>query len=104
MMLPVLVVLAAALAWLVALGVTQVKVVDAAREAARSLARSDSEASALAIGRQVAPEQARFSVRREAGEVVVTVSARVRGPGGVFQFLPGFQARATAVAATEPDS
>lgn len=102
MVIPVLVVLSTALAWLVTLGVTQVRVVDAARESARSLARADPMPTALAVGKQVAPDGARFDVRREAGVVTVTVSAQVRGPGGVFDFVPGFPARATAVAVVEP--
>ncbi len=40
--LPVLVLVTAALAWLVALGVAQVRVVDAARETARAIARGES--------------------------------------------------------------
>lgn len=103
MVIPVLVVLSAALSWLVCLGVAQVRVVDAAREAARSLARSQDESTALALGRRVAPDGADFTIRREAGTVEVIVTARVRGPGGVFEFLPGYSARATAVAQTEPD-
>jgi hypothetical protein len=98
--LPVLTLVAAALCWLVALGVAQVRAVDAARETARALARDDDQGSALELGRRVAPAGARFTVERTGGTVRVTVHAEVRGPGGIATF-PGFDAHATAVAAVE---
>lgn len=98
--LPVLTLVAAALCWLVALGVAQVRAVDAARETARALARDDDRGNALDLGRRVAPDGARFTVERAGGTVRVTVDAHVRGPGGVVTF-PGFDAHATAVAAVE---
>ncbi|MFL6060816.1 MAG: TadE family type IV pilus minor pilin [Marmoricola sp.] len=101
--LPVLVVLVAALAWLVCLGVTQVRIVDAARETARALARSESTEVAVDDGRQVAPDGAEFEIHRGAGTVTVMVTVPVGGAGGVFaSLLPRFTARATAVAAVEP--
>lgn len=98
---PILLVLVAALAWLVALGVTQARVVDAARETARALARGDAAATAEAYGQRVAPAGARFVVTTVDGDVRVEVSAQVAGPGGIFK-LPGFLARSTAVARVEP--
>jgi hypothetical protein len=100
--LPVLVLLAVALSWVVCLGVTQVRAVDAARETARSLARGESSASGIALGERIAPAGAQFQVRHDGDVVSVTVSAQVRGPGGVFRFVPGFLAHAEAVAAMEP--
>lgn len=99
---PLLVVLTLGLVWLVSLGVTQVRVVDAAREAARALARDEPPATAVALGERVAPESARFAV--EAGEetVTVTVTAHVTGPGGLFAFLPDVEVDARAVTAKEP--
>ena len=58
MVLPVLVAVALGLVWLVALAATQVRVVDAARETARAAARDDGRASAVALGRRVAPDGA----------------------------------------------
>lgn len=101
MVLPVLVVLTVALAWLVSLGVTQVRVIDAARETARAAARSDSTTAATALGRRVAPDGARVSVSRRGEEVVATVSAPVRGLAGVFRLGPA-TVRSEAVAAVEP--
>jgi hypothetical protein len=100
--LPVLVLIAIALAWLVAFGVSQVRVVDAARETARALARGEDPDVALALGRQVAPDGADLRVSTEGGTVRVVVTAEVRGPGGILGFVPGFDAHAEAVAAQEP--
>lgn len=97
---PVLVLVTMALAWMVALGVTQVRVTDGAREAARALAREDDRAAAIALGKQVAPVGSRFAVSEDAGTVTVTVRAEVRLGDGLLR-LPGFTASATAVAARE---
>jgi hypothetical protein len=102
--LPVLVLFALGLAWLVALGGTQVRVLDAARETVRSAARGEDPGTSLALGRQVAPVGARITLRDEGDTVAATVDAPVRGPGGIFAFLPTYHARATAVAAQEPGS
>lgn len=99
--LPVLVILTAVLAWMVALGVTQARVVDAARETARALARGDEASVSEEYGRRVAPEGARFRITQQGGEVRVEVSARVAGPGGLFA-IPGFLAHSAAVARVEP--
>lgn len=99
--LPVLVLLTLALVWLLSLAVTQVRVVDAARETARALARDESPAVALDLGRRVAPEGARFDVREGADELRVHVLVEVRGPGAFFTFLPAVEIAGEAVAARE---
>jgi triphosphoribosyl-dephospho-CoA synthetase len=104
MVLPVLVLFALGLAWLVALGATQVRALDAARETARALARGEEPGTSLGLGRRVATAGARITVDHGADAVEVTVEAPVRGPGGLFGFLPTYQVRATAVAAEEPVS
>lgn len=100
--LPVVVVFALGLAWLVALGATQVRALDAARETARAVARGEDSATAVGLGRRVATAGARISVRDEGETIEVSVDAPVRGPGGIFAFLPTYHARASAVAAQEP--
>ncbi len=104
MALPVLVLFTLAMAWLVSLGVTQVRALDAAREVARAAARSDSPVDAVALGRRVAPAGSRISVDVDAELVVVRVSAPVRAPGGLFGALGAHTVQARAVAATEPTS
>jgi len=100
--LPTVVLLAMALGWLVSLGVTQVRVVDAARETARAAARSDSDAEAVGLGRRVAPDGSSVSVSRTDDVVTVRVSAPVRGPAGVFAPLGPATVSSEAVAAVEP--
>ena len=101
MMLPLLVATTLALVWLLALAAAQTRVVDAAREVARAVARDESRAAAVALGRRVAPDGAQFRVRSGEGQVVVDVTAEVRGPGGLFRFAPGVTVEARAVAAAE---
>lgn len=73
---------------------TQVRCVDAAREAARLTARGD-QANALSTARSVAPPGADITVRVEGALVVARVSART-------PLLPALILRADAVAAPEP--
>ena len=101
MVLPLLVALTIALAWLLTLGIAQVRAVDAARETARALARDEPEGVAIGLGRQTAPEGARIEVSHSANEVVVVVTSTVSGPGGFFGGLPTVEVRARAVAAME---
>ncbi len=102
MVLPVLVAVALGLAWLLALAATQVRVVDAARETARAAARDDSRSAAVTLGRRVAPDGSRISVHEDGETVVVRVRAQVRGPQGLFRFVPAVHVDAEAVAAKEP--
>lgn len=101
MALPVLAGFALGLVWLVALAVAQVRVVDAARETARALARDETAAVALGLGRRVAPDGAVITVRPGDDTIRVHVVAGVRGPGGLFAFLPAVEVGAEAVAAKE---
>jgi len=101
---PVLMLLSVGLAWLVTIGVTHARVVDAAREAARVVARGESPAAGSALARRVGPDGTRVAVSGDGGTVVVTAVAPVQGPGGLFAFLPAFDVHAQAVAAKEPGS
>lgn len=102
MAVPMLLLIALAMAWLVAIGLVQMQVTDAAREGARSLARGDSPERAASLARQAAPG-ADVAVGREGGTVVVRVHRRVAPPGGLFDALVGMTARATATALDEAD-
>jgi hypothetical protein len=101
---PVLVLLALGLAWLVTLGATEVRALDAARETARAAARGEDTATSVALGERVASSGSRIVVRDEGDTVEVSVDSPVRGPGGIFAFLPTFHVTARAVAAQEPGS
>jgi Flp pilus assembly protein TadG len=99
---PLLLAVTLGMVWAVALAVTQVRVVDAAREVARAAARGDSDEVASAHGRQVAPPDARIDVWRAGDQVTARVVVDVRGPGGLFGFLPPVPVSAEAVAVEEP--
>jgi hypothetical protein len=100
-LLPTLVLLAAALAWVVGLGVAQVQCVDAARDAARALARAESTEAATELAEQSAPKGARVDMRRRAGQVEVEVTYRATPPGGLLDGVAGIDLRATATTPLE---
>lgn len=101
MITPALVAVTIGLVWLLSVGFAQLRTVDAARETARALARGDAEASARALGQQVAPPGATLSIATDGEHVTVIAAAPVRGPGGLFAFLPSFSVRSRAVALQE---
>lgn len=100
LVLPLLVAVTLTMTWLVLVGITQVRVVDAAREAARVMARGEGPDEAATLVRQVAPG-ATLRIERTGGRVVVTVRDRVTPPAGLLGDLPGAVAEAEAVAAVE---
>ena len=101
MVLPLLVIVTAALAWLLGVGADQLRIVDATREVARALARGDDRAAAVALGRRVAPEGTRFTVREEDGLVIVGAAPRRSTPGMAVRLLPAVTVAAEAVALVE---
>lgn len=101
MALPLLIALTIGLAWLLSLGTTQVRLVDASREAARSIARGDDPGSAVAHAQRIAPPGSKISVVDRGETVSVRASARVEGPGGLFRMFPSVGLDADAVAVME---
>lgn len=105
MALPILVALTVGLVWLLSLGAAQLRVIDAARETARAVARGDAVAAAVSAGEQVVPDGGRVVVRSRGdgagGQVVAEATAQVSGPGGLFAMLPPVTLHAEAVAGAE---
>jgi len=101
MVLPLLLAVTVGLVWLLSLGAAQIRTVDAAREAARAAARGDDTGVAVGHGEAVGPAGTRVTVAVDGDTVVATATARVRGPGGLFRWLPGVDLEARAVALTE---
>ncbi len=99
--LPLVLAVTVGLVWLLAAASAQIRVVDAARESARSVARGDTESSARELALRVAPDGADVEMVIEGGRVAVTASADVEGPGGLFDFLSGVTVRSRAVAILE---
>lgn len=104
MVLPVLVALAAALAWVVALGVAQVRLVDAAREAARLAAREETRGEAEQVALAEAPDDARLRLVREGGTWRAVVVADVGADLPLIGALPAVGLSAEAVSAAEPSA
>lgn len=96
--LPVLVVVLAAALGAVRVATAQLRCVDAAREAARAVARGDAPAAARLAASRDAPPGARVAVRVDGSEVSVQVTADVSaGP-----LLRSWPVAATAVTDVEP--
>lgn len=98
---PLLIALTVGLVWMLAVAAAQVRVIDASREAARAVARGDDVTAAEAVAVRIAPEDAEVRIEVGASQVIVTTSARVRGPGGLLASLPGVTVTADAVALVE---
>ena len=89
------------LLWTASLGYTQVRLTDAAREAARMVARGDDVAAAEQVARDQAPEGSEVVITQGDGVVEVVVSVRSTMPGTWFDDPLGRDLSATAVAALE---
>jgi Flp pilus assembly protein TadG len=100
--LPVLVAVALGLVWVIGLTVAQVRLVGASRDVAREVARGDDTAAAVGAASRQAPAGSRFEVQGRGERVVVRATAEVKGPGGLFAFLPGVHLETTATTAREP--
>ncbi len=88
LVLPLIAIFALALVWLMTVGIAEVRVVDAARDAARAVARGDDDTAAAAAARRTAGSGAGVVVRRSGGLVSVTVTERVSPPGWLLVPLP----------------
>ena len=100
LVLPVLAAVTLALVWMLGLAVVQMRVTDAAREAARAVARGDPvpEAEGLA---QIAAPGAEVRVEQGSERVRVTVVRVVQAPGDLLGDLGAARVRATAKALVE---
>ena len=102
MVLPLLLAVTAGLVWLLVVGLGQLRATDAAREAARALARGEDAAVATDLALTIGPPGSTVAVSDLDGLVVVTVTATIEGPGGALAVLPGAQVSGEATAAREP--
>jgi Flp pilus assembly protein TadG len=89
------------LLWIVSLGFTQVQLVDAAREAARLVARGEPVAAAADLARRQAPGDAKVRISERDGLVTVRVSTRSRLPLPVLRHIGARTLEASAVSADE---
>ena len=91
------------LLWIVSLGVTQVRLVDSSREAARMLARGDSPSEAKFAAMQHAPAGATFRFTTSGGFVTVTVAAKSRMALPIFKHVGSVSLKARSVSANEEE-
>lgn len=100
MVLPVLLLVTVALAWLVTLGIAQVRCLDAAREAARLAARGEPPEVVTAAAQRAGPPGVRASIDRSGETVTVDVEAVVVPDVPLLDRLPGvtLEAEATSMA------
>jgi len=89
------------LLWIISLGLTQVRLSDAARESARLVARGESTSTAEEMARRHAPGRATVEVTTSDGEVTVTVAARSSLPIPFFSGIGSQRMESTSVAAVE---
>ena len=89
------------LLWVISLGITQVRIVDASREAARMVARGDEVATAVSAARHDAPNGATVTASTSKGFVTVTVKAESAMPIPFFAHVGKRTMTAKAVAADE---
>jgi len=94
--LPVLCAVALALLWMVSVGIAQVRVVDAARDAARAVASGSPDRVAVAAAHRTAGADATVSIVHRDGLVVVTVIQRAAAPGWLPVPLPSVKIRAAS--------
>jgi Flp pilus assembly protein TadG len=97
--LPALVIILFAFLWGIGVAVAQMQCVDAARAAARAVARGERLADARTAASQAAPTGAEISMATGDDSVKATVIARLRGPGPLLsRFALTVQGSATAMA------
>ena len=101
-MLPAIVCVLVLALWGVGVAVAHLRCVDAARAAARAVARGDDVSAARAAAAAIAPQRARVAVDASGRVVRVEVAAGVALPGPAFARLPVLTVRAAAVAQQEP--
>lgn len=99
--LPVVAAFALVLVWVVSVGVAQIQVVDAARDAARALARGDDRSVAVSVARRAAPAHADIDVAYGTSTVKVSVESEHSGPGWLMVALPTLTVRAQSTVEVE---
>ena len=101
MVIPVLLLVTVALAWLVTLGIAQVRCVDAAREGARLAARGEPTEAVTAATERAGPDGSRAYVDAEGDTVTVRIEAAVVPDVPLLDRLPGVTLEAEASSARE---
>jgi TadE-like protein len=101
LVLPLVAMFVLALMWLLAIGIAKIQTVDAARDAARVLARGDGTSAAVAAALRSAPTGAHVAVDSDSDRATVTVTVNATTPGWLLVRLPGVTFSCTATTPTE---
>jgi len=94
--LPLMAAFVMVLVWLLSAVTAQIRVVDAARDAARAVARGDDTAQAVAAATATAPEGASVDVSQGSALATVTVRVDAEAPGWLLVPLPSVPLESTA--------
>ncbi|MDR7085738.1 Flp pilus assembly protein TadG [Aeromicrobium panaciterrae] len=89
------------LLWIVSLGLTQVRLIDASREGARLVARGESVGAARLAAKKLSPDDAKITITTEDGLVTVTVNAKSAMPIPFFSGIGAREMESSSVAAEE---
>jgi hypothetical protein len=100
--LPVLVVLLVAGLWAVGVVVANIRCVDAARDAARAVARGEPTEVAQAIAERSAPRGAEVGISHDGPDVHVVVTAAAELDWALLDGLPSAQVEGRATVRSEP--
>jgi hypothetical protein len=104
LVLPIVAGFALTLVWMVSVGIGYITAVDAARDAAREIARGGDVAGATARARETAPADSRVDVHRDGVDAVVDVAFSTRAPGWLLVPLPSVEVRASSTVEVEDDA
>lgn len=88
--------------WGIASGAAMLRCSDAARLAARAMARGDSDFEVRRLIASTAPDGASSELYRQSATVTVVVRTTVARPGALRFLIPALSVRGRAVAPTEP--
>lgn len=100
--LPIVAAFALALVWMLSVGIAKVETVDAARDAARAIARGDDPQQAIAIALRTAPPNAHIDIEEvSTGLITVTVTVEATPPGWLLAPLPAITVGSQATTIVE---
>ena len=101
LVLPIVAAFALGLVWLISIGLAQVQATDAARDAAREIARGGDQTTATVAARRTAPDLAAVGLERDGDLVTVSVAFPSRPPAWLLVPIPSVDVHASATVAIE---
>ena len=104
MVLPIVAAFVLALVWLISVAVTEIRLIDAARDAARGVARGDADDVVRAQIASTAPAGTTLALTHAGDEVMAEVSVAAEAPGWLLVPLPAIELHASATTLAEDGS